>query len=172
MKVIDFTLELLMAQGDALNRLAVWVGEDELVELLEQAGSRVSAVPATRPAWLSAGMSFHPNAESSSSYRRLQGAVDELGLSPRLEFHLWAYPHYRVIIENVIELDSLVASHSIPLWVDEACSAARAWVETLDLDSDRSAKAQALTQNSWARFRTRVLESIGQKRLSAVEPIS
>jgi hypothetical protein len=106
----------------------------------------------------------------SSAYAELAAAVHDCQLPAPLEFHVWAYPHYRAFIESAIDLDSVVTAQGeagVAL-VDEAWARAREWVRGLPMQPDLGKRAEKVAEVPWLRFRTRVLERIGKRRLGPV----
>ncbi len=168
MRLVDFLKLLLEAHAETLKRLAAMVGEDNLLALLEQAGEREQPIELskTRPLWIEKS---HPTGVSAA-YAELANSVHDFKLPSQLEFHLWAYPHYRAFIESSIDLDAVVTAQGeagVAL-VDEAWEQARDWVRGLSLPAELGKRADKVAEVPWLRFRTHVLEKIGKRRLGPV----
>jgi hypothetical protein len=164
MRLVDFLIHLLEAHAHTLQRLAAMFGEEILVEMLEQAGDEPP--PPSRP--IPPASDWLDPAASSSAYSELEAAVHDLRLPPMLEFHLWAYPHYRAFIEAPLELSSRIrgpgGDTGLAL-VDEAVAQAQAWVKRLPIPPELGAQAERAAQIPWLRFRTDVLKRIGKRPL-------
>ena len=180
MRLVDFLVLLLGAQAEALKRLAAFFGEEVLVAMLEDAGEsfddrRLAGLEPAKYASTSAGkiawtppQTPHTNA---NAYSELEGTVRELALPEVLEFHLWAYPHYRAFIESAIDLDARLPAgggESGTFLIDEAVAAADAWTKELPIPPAVSAAAFKAAQVPWIRFRTEALKKMGRRPLGAV----
>jgi len=180
MRLVDFLVLLLGAQAETLKRLAAFFGEENLVDMLEDAGesfddrklaglapAKFATTSVASVTWIAASTP-HTNA---SAYAELEGTVRELGLPEILEFHLWAYPHYRAFIESAIDLDSRLPAgggESGAALIEEACAAADAWVKTLPIPPAVAAAAYKAAGVPWLRFRTEALKKMGRRPLGAV----
>jgi hypothetical protein len=180
MRLVDFLVLLLSAHAETLKRLAAFFGEENLIEMLEDAGEsfddrRLAGLEPEKFAsssvasitWIDAP-SPHSNA---NAYAELEGTVRELGLPEVLEFHLWAYPHYRAFIESAIDLNARLSPSDGPSGtklVEEACEASDAWVKTLAIQPAVSAAAYKAAAVPWLRFRTEALKKMGRRPLGAV----
>jgi hypothetical protein len=172
MRLVDFLIELLEAQAQTLQRLAALFGEERLLDLLEQAGElptdpvELLHGPAEL---LNSGQVEAPSRQSAgSTYAELEGAVRELGLPEVLEFHLWAYPHYRAFIESSLDLASRIAGDAPLALIDEAVAQSEAWVKRLPIPPAIWPQAKAAGQHPWLRFRTNVLKRSGRRPLGAI----
>jgi len=180
MRLVDFLVLLLGAQAETLKRLAAFFGEENLVDMLEDAGEsfddrRLAGLAPEKFAtssvasvtWIDSPAP-HSNA---NAYAELEGTVRELGLPEILEFHLWAYPHYRAFIESAIDLNARLSPESGvsgTALVDEACAASEAWVKTLRIPPSVAAAAYKAAAQPWLRFRTEALKKMGRRPLGAV----
>lgn len=178
MRLADFLIALLQAHGAVLQRLAALFGEDVLVEALEQAGDS----PAARALESSIEIEAEPQwldtpgpGDSSSAYAMLEDSVHEMKLPSQLEFHVWAYPHYRAFIESALDLTSRIrgpshhmGSEAGTALVEEAVAQAEAWVRTLPLPPDLAKQAREVSHVPWLRFRTEMLKKIGKRPLGPV----
>jgi hypothetical protein len=178
MRVVEFLIQLLQAHAMTLQRLAALLGEERLIELLERAGDdegddeqgatepgpgRAEVIP-IRPEWLTA-----PTAQrEASAYSELESAVGELQLAPMLEFHVWAYPHYRAFIESPLDLNSRIKGEACLALVQEAVLQAEAWMKRLPLPPAVALQSERAAQVPWVRFRTEVLRRAGQRPLGAI----
>lgn len=170
MRVVDFLIQLLEAHAQVLHRLAALFGEAELIELLESSGDEAPTAdeqPRINLAWFDSTRVTG----SASAYAELEASVREFGLVPHLEFHLWAYPHYRAFVESRLDLSATICSPSgeagVAL-VDEAVASAQAWVRRLPLASVGSKQAEVAAHVPWLRFRTTVLKRIGRRPMGPV----
>jgi len=176
MRLVEFLIFLLEAHAETLKRLSALLGEEHLMEILEAAGDAESDMsgPAGAPAvsekvialFESPGAAF-----GGSAYQELEGAVQELNLPEVLQFHLWAYPHYRAFIESPLELDSRIpgpGAEAGAALVEEAVQQAQAWIRGLHLPPQISQQVERAAYVPWLRFRTEVLKRIGRRPLGPV----
>jgi hypothetical protein len=173
MRFVEFLIAILEAHAQTLHRLAALLGEEILVELLETAGDdetipKLPSPPlALSPDWFDTPAPF----SEASAYGELEGAVSEMKLPSMLEFHLWAYPHYRSWIESPVTLNSRIkgtgSDAGISL-VDDAVARAEEWVKRLPLPPQIGHQAERAAQIPWLRFRTVVLKRIGKRPLGPV----
>jgi hypothetical protein len=180
MRLVDFLVLLLGAQAETLKRLAAFFGEEVLIAMLEDAGEsfddrklaglelpKFAQTAVASITWIDSPTP-HTNA---NAYAELEGTVRELGLPEILEFHLWAYPHYRAFIESAIDLNARLAPNggeSGTALIEEACAAADAWTKALPIPPAVSAAAFKAAQVPWIRFRTEALKKMGRRPLGAV----
>lgn len=174
MRLVDFLICLLEAHADTLKRLAAFFGEERLLEILESAGENEDEATKRDP------IVIHLNERelerpafggSTSVYQELEGAVRDFDLPEFLEFHLWAYPHYRAFIESPLELDSRIpgpGGDTGTALVEEAVAQARAWIKTLPLPPQIGLQAESAAHVPWLRFRTNVLKRIGKRPMGPV----
>lgn len=176
MRLAEFLVLLLQAHADTLKRLAAFFGEERLVDMLEESGETIDQALPPRKLAGSAGASViwidtpvpHSNA---NAYAELEGNVHEMGLPATLEFHLWAYPHYRAFIESAIDLNSRMApggGDSGGELIEEAVQQADAWVRALPIHPKLAPRAYAMAQVPWLRFRTEALRKMGRRPLGPV----
>jgi hypothetical protein len=180
MRLVDFLVLLLQAHAETLKRLGAFFGEENLVHLLEDAGEsfddrklagleppKFAVTSVASITWIDT-----PTPHSmASAYAELEGTVHELALPEVLEFHLWAYPHYRAFIESAIDLNARLApggGESGTALIDETIAAADAWVRSLAIPPAVSAAAFKAAQVPWIRFRTEALKKMGRRPLGAV----
>lgn len=172
MRIVDFLIQVLEAHADTLKRLAALLGEERLLELLENAPEESSSVaPSAVIHELSAARGPQGGFPSGAAYRELEGSVHEFGLPEFLEFHLWAYPYYRAFIESAIELESRVpgpGGDAGTVLVEEAVASAQAWVRRLPLPPQIGLQAERAAHVPWLRFRTNVLRRIGKRPMGPV----
>lgn len=169
MKLVEFLICLLDAQAQTLQRLAALFGEDAFIEILEsqEAPSLPPSLHSLNPAWFEAS---GPTGYSSS-YAELEGAVRDFRLSEVLEFHLWAYPHYRAFIESSIDLTSKIIGPGTDtgvVLVDEAVAQAQDWVRKLPIHPSMSRQAELAAHVPWLKFRAQILKRIGKRPLGPV----
>jgi hypothetical protein len=168
-RLVDFLIFLLEAHAHTLHRLAALFGEEIFVHMLEESGDSIAgqmAPPKFRTEW------FEPaHGVSGSPYAELEGAVSEMKLPAMLEFHLWAYPHYRSFIESGLELGCRIpgpGGDAGILLVDEAVDQAEAWVKKLPIAAEFALQASRAAHMPWLRFRTQVLKRIGKRPMGPV----
>ncbi len=176
MRLVDFLILLLGAHAETLKRLGAFFGEEELVNLLEDAGeANEAALPPTKVSSVRAPIVWRdePTPRSNASaYAELEGNVREFDLPEVLEFHLWAYPPYRTYIESAINLGAKLApggGESGVSLVEEACRQAEEWVKTLGIPPAVAAAAYKAAHVPWLRFRTETLKKMGRRPLGAVQ---
>lgn len=178
MRLVDFLISVLEAHAETLKRLAALFGEENLIQLLELAGdedeneTRKDRIkPSSKTADPSLFEAPSPFTSSSSTYAELEGAVQEMNLPAVLQFHLWAYPHYRAFIESPIDLNSRVpgpGGHTGMALVDEAVAQAEVWVKNLPMSDFIRDQASRAAHVPWLRFRTQVLKRIGKRPMGPV----
>ena len=167
----EFLIHILKTHANTLHRLAAFFGEAELVELLEscdETSDNSYPLFEIKREWL-------PEAaepDNPSAYLELEGAVHDMHLSPVLEFHLWAYPLYRIIIESSVSLKSKIPDQGsfqmLELLVEEAILQAQAWTKKLPIRPDRALQTNNIAQVPWIRFRTMILGKIGRRPIVAL----
>jgi hypothetical protein len=170
MRLVDFLIELLHAQAKTLQRLAFLFGEDWLLEMLEEAGENM--IEEGHPLkiefdWFEKSDISDP----SSAYLQLEGAVAEHSLSAALQFHLWAYPYYRLLIESSFHLKSKIRilhdAKSFEL-VDEAIKQSKKWISGLPIPADLVPQAEKIAEIPWVRFRANILKKIGKSPVMSI----
>lgn len=172
MRLVEFLTAILEAHAETLKRLAALFGEENLVQLLEMAGDENDEAPP--PPELKSIELFEepsPFSATDSTYTELEGSVRELNLPAVLEFHLWAYPHYRAFIESPLDLNSRIpgpgGDAGIAL-VNEAVEQADTWVRELPMSDVVRDQACRAAHVPWLRFRTQVLKRIGKRPMGPV----
>jgi hypothetical protein len=163
-RLVDFLITLLEAQAQTLQRLAALFGEDLLMEMLENAPEYEE-----KPEVHAKG--FIPSPDTSANYAELEGAVREFSLPAVLQFHLWAYPHYRAFIESELELSDRVDPKNPEAVVglaDEAIRQAEVWLKNLPIAPEFFKQAHSAAQLPWIKFRAQLLKKAGQRPLGAV----
>ena len=180
MRLVEFLVYLLQAHGQTLGRLAAFFGEERFIEMLEEAGeelgegqsgamspSKFAHASGAEVRWLDPSHS----GTNANAYTELEGAIRDMNLPSVLEFHLWAYPHYREFIESSLELNARIKGpgyESGAALVDEACQYAEAWVKRLHIPPTIAPQAERAAQIPWLRFRAEVLKRIGKRPLGPV----
>jgi hypothetical protein len=165
-RLVDFLIRLLEAQAQTLQRLAALFGEDILLEILEAAGPDDEEKPSRPTLAISPGWFGARGNGGGSPYSELEGAVRELKLSPVLQFHLWAYPVYRVFIESDLDLSQRVVDPQA--LVEAALGGAKLWMENLPIAKEFRNQAERAAEVPWLRFRTGVLKELGQRPIGVV----
>jgi len=181
MKLAEFLMELLQAHGQVLLRLAALLGEEEFLELLEQAEElhpredNAEAEKVWEVKTLSR-LTASPGDTAHQSFAMIQGAVHEMNLPSVLEFYIWAYPHYRAFVESGIDLSFRIPrltatgapSESGVSLVEEAVAQAKEWFRKLPIHPSQAAAAERAAEIPWLRFRTEVLKRVGKRPLGPV----
>ena len=168
MKLVDFLIQLLEAHAQTLQRLAALFGEPGLLQLLEEAGELPDLPPieTLKPEYFQP-----PHPGEYPAYAQLEGAVREVKLPAVLEFHLWAYPHYRAFIESSIDLNSRIqgaGGDAGQALVDEAVARAQNWVQRLPMPPGLGLQAERAAHIPWLKFRSNVLKRIGRRPMGPV----
>ncbi len=171
MRIAEFLVFLLEAQGETLRQLSQIVGTDRLLELLEQMGDSDEPMPKTSLEESDLDQPAIGVAAAGGAYAELAAAVGDLRLPEVLEFHLWAYPFYRTIIESGFDLNSRLkgSTHSAGTQlVDEAMQASDSWLRRLAIPPQLFNQAERVAQIPWVRFRTQLLRRLGKRPLGPV----
>lgn len=173
MKFIDFITEILETQAKTLQRLAAFFGEEEFLEILEASGEMPSGEMTNRvldfkldPNWFEKPPASVTSTSYAQAYAQLEGTVHELGLPAVLEFHLWAYPFYRILIESSIDFKSpfrIAENKGVETLINEALAYAKLWVRNLPLHPELSAAAESAALLPWIRFHSEILKKIGKR---------
>lgn len=180
MRLVDFLVLLLRAQAETLKRLGAFFGEETLVTMLEDAGEsfddrrlaglepeKFARSSVASVAWIESSASH----SGGNAYAELEGTMHELGLPEVLEFHLWAYPHYRAAIESAIDLNARLPAgggETGMVLIEEAVAAAEAWTKMLAIPPAVAAAASKAASTPWIRFRTEAMKKMGRRPLGAV----
>ena len=161
-RLVDFLILLLEAHSQTLQRLAALFSEGLVLEMLENAPEKEEEFTIHAECFESSSV--------SAAYTELEGAVREFTLPAILEFHLWAYPHYRAYIESSLELSDRMKSSPdhITRLADESITYAEAWLYNLPIAEEFRPRAQSAAQVPWIKFRTQVLKKAGHRPLGAV----
>ncbi|MBU6375673.1 MAG: hypothetical protein KGQ59_06730 [Bdellovibrionales bacterium] len=176
MSLSEFLAEILQAHGQVLLRLAALLGEEELLELLEQAEEMDNS---TKTLWESdtrARLVSSPRESASDGLGLIQSTVLEMNLPSVLEFYVWAYPHYRAFIESGIDLSFRIPrvtptggpSESGVSLVEEAVSQGKEWFRKLPIHPTMASAAERAAEIPWLRFRAEVLKRVGKRPLGPV----
>lgn len=173
MKLIDFVILLLKAHAATLKSLSELFGDEILLELIERAADKEdrgdgakAPLPALdfHPEWLTKAL-IPANAEAGAmSYRQIKQEVDSFRLSPILEFYLWSYPFYRMLIESPLDLNSdfqgTRSQDAGGILVEKAMQAAELWMKDLAIPPELGAETQNKTREIWNEFQKIVLNKI------------
>lgn len=172
MRLVDFLVLMLEAQAETLKRLAAFFGEERLLEILETSEGDEAPLPMLDNKIIPfAPIGNRLPAGARSPYVELEGSVRELQLPEFLEFHLWAYPHYRAFIESDLDLGSTMTEGNPDAGValvDEAIREAKAWVHKLPIPPVVSPQAEAAAAAPWIRFRAAALKKMGRRPIGPV----
>jgi|GEM_PF-650685 len=169
-RLVDFLITLLEAHAQSLQRLAALFGEEMLMDMLENAPELEAeqeigpTIPIHRE-W------FKPSPQTAANYAELEGAVREIPLSAVLQFHLWAYPHYRVFIESDLELSDRTDPDNpevVARLADDALAQAEAWLRKLPIAPEFFKQAHSAANLPWIKFRANLLKKAGLRPLGAV----
>ncbi|HLE01393.1 MAG TPA: hypothetical protein VJB59_14110, partial [Bdellovibrionota bacterium] len=88
-----------------------------------------------------------------------------------LEFHLWAYPHYRAFVESPIDLNSRIpgpGTDTASVLVEEAVAQAKRCVKQLPIPPELWLQTERAAEIPWLRFRTTVLKRVGRRPMGTV----
>lgn len=176
MRLVDFLILLLGAHSEALKRLAAFFGEERFIDMLEDSGDTIDKSLPIRKFTDKAGaaliwIDMNSPRTNANAYVELEGAVRELSLPEVLEFHLWAYPHYRAFIESSVDLNARMApggGSSGAALIEEACIQAEAWAHALPIPPAVAGAAHKAALVPWLRFRAEALKKMGRRPLGAV----
>ena len=172
MRLVDFLILMLEAQAETLKRLAAFFGEERFFEMLESAEEDEVVLPTLDRKLIPFELiGTRLPAGARSPYVELEGTVREFHLPEVLEFHLWAYPHYRAFIESDYDLGSALSDGNQAAGValvDEAIREAKSWVQKLHIPPAVSLQAEAAAAVPWIRFRTFALRKMGLRPMGAV----
>lgn len=172
MRWADFLIHILQAHGRSLQQLAAFMGEEELIELLEKMGedSKVQL----RPSGLKLEWFEHVGNPSQgfSPYGALEEAVRELNLSAVLDFYVWAYPYYRSLIEMPVDLRDQIRLDYPPdrveIIVNEALQSSIQWIQALPIPARYRTQTERLAQAPWIRFRAEMLKKFGRRTMMQI----
>ena len=159
MKLHDFLIALLQTHGQTLQRLAALLGEMELFQVLEESGEALKTPPCPIP------LDAKSSKESPSAggvFNHLEWTVNEMKLPAMLEFHLWAYPFYRAIIENKIDFEMPIDESLI----ESALAYAKEWSKSLPLSPEIGHLAERAALIPWLKFRTTCLKKLGHRPIA------
>ncbi len=174
MRLVDFLIHLLQTQAETLQRLAAFFGEEELLQLLENAGDFSTPTPSLfslDPQWFEQPTFLAKAPERRNCYSELEGAVQEMNLPALFEFHLWAYPYYRTLIESPVDLHAKIRRNSpqaIELLVEESLSQAKNWIKNLPIAPEISIQAERAARVPWLKFRSEILKRAGKRPIASI----
>jgi hypothetical protein len=186
----EFLSEILKSHGQTLLRLAALLGEETLLELLEQAEELDPIVP-TDPVQRSiqrehevvwqektrAKLVFSAEKPPQEGFAQIHSSVQDMNLPSVLEFYVWAYPYYRAFIESELDLKLRIPPHqpsssgatdSALSLVEEAVHHAKDWFRRLPIPPGVAGAAERAAELPWFRFRTEILKRLGHRPLSSV----
>lgn len=173
MKLADLLAQILESHGEGLKRLAAYFGEEAFMELIESGTPEEPAHQAklTAIAKKTQGVERIQTLEMDQGYREIQSRVRDLGLPEFLEFYLWAFPPYRALIENSVELGASLPRENQALsreLVDGVIHGAEFWIRSLPIPTASFAAAERAYQVPWIRFRDVALRKLGISPLQAL----
>ncbi|MEK6704489.1 MAG: hypothetical protein AABZ06_01745 [Bdellovibrionota bacterium] len=165
MRLVRFLIHVLEAHAETLKRLAEIIGEDALLNALEN----MNAPNPQNPGKITTLETNTPT--DAPPYDELQSTVADFKLSPALEDHLWSYPYYRMIIESMADLNMQLdtghseSQNSARQMVEEAFDYSRIWIKSLKPPLDFPGK-DTVSQAAWLQFRSTILRRLGYRPLS------
>ncbi|MCM0606614.1 MAG: hypothetical protein KA715_11035 [Xanthomonadaceae bacterium] len=171
MLLADFLGEFLGAHAEALGRLSSLMSDDIVVQLMEDERTHT---PSTELKQL-VDQVWNPKNTilvSESPYMTIEQWVRQHRIGKQLEFYVWAYPAYRMIIESALtpESNSLL-KHDDKKW-DELFAACRnegiEWIKSQKLDEPLHTASLKSVDLSWVKFRANMLKRLGRRTLSQV----
>lgn len=177
MRLYEFLAFTLEAHGQTLRVLADFLGEDTLLEILEQAGDLASDPDGVVKPVLGEGeMPFFPEKKEGyrpilggfSPYGFIEGTVREQALPEVLEFHLWSYPGYRKFVESKLALETVFDGAHAEEVIRRAREAELEWFRSLPIQTPVSVALEKTLAQPWLRFRTQVLQRCGIRTLGAL----
>ena len=170
MRLVEFLIDILETQSQTLMRLAALLGEGELLELLESAGEAHKKKPSRPPLTLDLEWFEKKPGSPSNAYAELESAVKGFNLPAILEFHLWAYPFYRTIIESSLELSLEIRRDGVKsdTLIHEAVQDAEVWIRTLPIRPELSRQAEQAALIPWLQFRSKILRKMGKRPFAAL----
>jgi hypothetical protein len=175
MTVLEFLILILKTHAESLQRLAAFYGEDPLLDLLEKAGEIEENNEQRGPTslFILKKQWFLPAPLAlikTSPYTELEGTVHEMNLPEFLEFHLWAYPYYRTLIESPVDIKMKInpAEAGSEMLVKEAVFQAKRWLGQLPIQPYHLQQVETLALVPWFRFQNEALRRIGKRPLDAV----
>lgn len=164
---------VLRTQAELLKSLEASYGEDGAIELLESA-EPTEALQALeeevlRAEWfepLSAASEEEATAQGASAYAELEQFARDLGLQERLEFHLWAFPGYRLLVESALPLTSTLRARDAKL--DPPAEVMRLlqrffeeWLRSLPMAPDQHLSWQKRLHAEWLKLRSQLHKKLG-----------
>lgn len=165
MRLVEFLILLLEAHSETLKKLAALFGEENLFQALELGGD---SHPPSVHSGIQASWIVENPIQGTSPYLELEGAVRDFHLPSILEFHLWAYPYYRLLVEKPFPLDSRITEPAGPWLLEEAVQQSQVWIQSLPIEPSAKAQALYLAHTPWLKFRTTVLKRLGRRPLATV----
>lgn len=173
MRLVDFLILMLKAHAETLKGLSDLLGEDVVFAILERTSEEDDTIPPLPQKHTLRVRTEATAVRSGSAYMELQDAVHHFHLPGTLEFHIWAYPHYRTFIESPFDLDSVLEpvgqSGEFPL-AEEAITQAKKWISKIPGPAAFQTRIQQVSDQAWLRFRTQVFQKAGKKPLVIARP--
>ncbi len=166
MRLVEYLVEVLTTQAQVLIEMRDLFGETVLLHALENRGE-----PPNESLSPDANIFKPPltaEALDDSPYTLLQSAVRGAHLPAALEFHLWAYPHYRAWIESQAALHWRTRPSLTPpeesesLLILPALQTARSWVASFGFTPEIETKIARRVEQHWIRFRSKILQKLGR----------
>lgn len=182
MRWVDFLILLLEAYSETLCILSSHLGEEKLVQILENYEEHFHEV--TKGSFTERAQNLlktlrlledPPEEDPGVAYQALEITIRDLQIPLALEVHLLSYPFYRIFIESRFELHSrLPASISYQqsdqglLLVNEVINQAEAWIKNMPIPFTLHQQMESTIRVPWLRFRTLTLKRIGQRPVGPV----
>lgn len=170
MNFSEFIIEFLQAHSETLILLDDQYGTEILLKILDSAAETYETKPCTfkiDPNWFEQPKKRQAN----SALLEIKQAVQSFKLPVTLEFHVWAYPFYRELIESPIDLESQFcnsASSGIEILIEESLNQAKEWTNRFPISSAIKKQTESLALGPWLKFRSRVLKRVGKLPFEAV----
>ncbi len=174
MRLFEFLTLLLQATGQILQDLATLFGENVLVQLLEDNPKHPGEAKMRfqlDPQWFDPAPETTLNKNDGSAYLVIEEAVKKIGLSSILEFHLWSYPFYRILIESSIDLRSEIKNGNPiigKLLIQEALEQSEKWIYPICQAAEFTQQVEPILMAAGLRFRSEVLKKMGVDYLTAI----
>lgn len=171
MRLTDFLICLLQFHSRVLRSLQDLLGEEALLAVLERSaeeGPSISYSTLKRLAPSDGARKIQALRSSPvSPYEELESAVSSSDLHHALQFHLWAYPSYRALIESSLGLDEALPGSAEP-WVQESLAHSETWYATLPLPGEIRVQADPPIEAARTWLQMEVRKRCGEKGLKSL----
>lgn len=171
MLLADFLGEFLGAHAEALGRLADLMSEDIVIQLMEDERPHTPS-PELKQIVDQIWDPKNTIQVTESPYMTIEQWVRQHRIPKQVEFYVWAYPAYRMIIESSLTPESNSVLKPDDKRYDALFAACRneglAWIRSQKLDEPLHTAAEKSVDLAWVKFRANMLKRLGRKTLSVV----